>query len=145
MDDIKLISRSEQDTDSRIHLTRLCSEDIRMSVGLEKLQQQTYRTPTTTLVSHRPTGSMIKMEDSTSADLSCQYKCPTGHQISNWPQKSKQDMPQMSILLTTHSPTKINEYQSHNPASINPGTLSPAARVTIIRRYPRILLCQMYS
>ena len=36
MDDIKLYAKNERDIDSLIHLTRVYSEDIRMSFGLEK-------------------------------------------------------------------------------------------------------------
>lgn len=36
MGDIKLYARNERDINSLIHLTRICSNDIRMSFGLEK-------------------------------------------------------------------------------------------------------------
>lgn len=39
MDDIKLYARSERDIDSLIHLTRIYSEDIRMSFRLNKCGQ----------------------------------------------------------------------------------------------------------
>lgn len=39
MDDIKLYARSERDINSLIHLTRIYSEDIRMSFRLNKCGQ----------------------------------------------------------------------------------------------------------
>ena len=36
MDDIKLYAKNERDIDSLIHLTRIYSNDIRMTFGLDK-------------------------------------------------------------------------------------------------------------
>ena len=43
MDDIKLYAKNERDIDSLIHLTRIYSEDIGMSFGLEKCGQMIAR------------------------------------------------------------------------------------------------------
>ena len=63
MDDVKLYAKNERDIDSLIHLTRLYSEDIGMSFGLEECGRMIARRGT--VVTHSCMGTMTSRQERT--------------------------------------------------------------------------------